>query len=178
MVTLMLFRHAKSAAAEAGMKDIARPLTSRGEKAASAMGKWLLQLDLRPDLVLSSTSTRTRATCELAFSAFQPPLRVEFDNKLYLASARTLLNRVRRVGKQAKQLVVVGHNPGLHDLANDLVGRGPAAPRADLEEKLPTGAIVIIRFDGDTFADVDTGRGTLLHFGRPKQILSIAEKDD
>jgi phosphohistidine phosphatase len=170
MLTLSIFRHAKSDRDDPSVADFDRPLAPRGEAAARAMGKWMTHNAQQPDLVLSSPSERTRATCALAFEAFQTAPRLIFESVLYLATPRQLLARLGSVPDDVHHLLLVGHNPGLHALATALIGSGSKELRDRLDEKLPTAGLVIIHFDAQRFADVRPGTGRLVDFVVPKRL--------
>ena len=179
MLTLSIFRHAKSSWDDGRLKDADRPLNERGRAASPMMGQYMLREQLRPDLVLSSPSVRTRETCELAFAGFPNPPELQFENVLYLASARTLLGRIRKAPETSRHLMLVGHNPGMHLLALELLGtaRAPRADepanQADLKAKLPTGGLVVVEFDCATWADIGPGRGRLARFVAPRMLGTI-----
>ena len=175
MLTLSIFRHAKSSWDDGSLKDADRPLSERGRAAAPSMGNYMLRERLRPDLVLSSPSVRTRQTCELAFAAFPTPLDVRFESVLYLASVRTLLGRIRKAPVSSRHLMLVGHNPGLHLLALELIAAPaklpPAVGLADLKDKLPTGGLVVVEFECGTWSDAGPGRGRLACFVAPRMLV-------
>ncbi len=123
---------------------------------------------IKPDLILCSSSTRTRETFGLAFAQPQVDLRIE--EVLYLASARTILGLVQRIDDGFRHLMVIGHNPGLQVLASELVGSGDEKLRAAMAAKLPTAALVMIEFQDQSWADVRSGRGRLLRFVTPRTI--------
>jgi phosphohistidine phosphatase len=171
MRTLSLFRHAKSDRDDPAIPDFERPLAPRGEKAARAMGAWMERNGHRPDLVLSSPSERTRATCALAFASLSEAPELVFETALYLASPRQLLARLAAVPSEVEHLMLVGHNPGLHALATTLVGSGAPDLRALIDDKLPTAGLVIIAFDAaGSFADALPGTGRLVDFVVPKRL--------
>lgn len=115
MKILYLLRHAKAAPETEG-GDAVRPLMKRGRKAAAAMGAFLAGLEPAPELVLCSPSLRTRETLDSVLPAVHPAPRVGYDDALYLASAEELLDRLRHVAKATRCVLVIGHNPGLHEL--------------------------------------------------------------
>jgi phosphohistidine phosphatase len=169
MRRLALFRHAK--AERHGSHDHERPLAERGRTAAPAMGRWLADAGFVPDLVLCSTALRTRETWALAEPAFAPDsVEVQFDRRVYAASAARLLALVQAADDAVERLLVVGHNPGLHDLADLLAGGGAAASRAALAEGFPTAAIVLLDFDLGRWRGVDAGQGRLAAFVTPKSL--------
>ena len=171
MLMLSLFRHAKSNSDDASMKDAGRPLSERGRDAAPVMGAYLAKEGLLPDLVLSSPSVRTRETCALAFQSFRSPPEILFEDVLYLASSRTLMSRIRRVESLVRHLMMVGHNPGLQELALELISNGPKQPLAELEAKLPTGGLVVLQFDSASWTDIGPEEARLARFVTPRMLM-------
>ena len=142
MRQLLLLRHAKSSWDEPHLSDHARPLNVRGRQAASAMAGEMRRLELRPDLVLVSSARRTLQTlAALEPWAAQP--RIEPLDALYLAPASDLLEAIGRATPTARCILLVGHNPGLHDLAMILAGAHAAGdPQVRrLAEGYPSGAL-------------------------------------
>ena len=115
MKTLYLLRHAK-AAPESSLGDAKRPLAKRGRKAAKTMADFLAKLDPAPELVLCSTAVRTRETLDLILPALKPQPTVTYEDRLYLAAATELIERLRKVRKDTGCVLLIGHNPGLHEL--------------------------------------------------------------
>lgn len=138
MHRLHLLRHAKSDPADES-DDHERPLSRRGREAARRLGESLPGMLGDIDLVLCSTALRTRQTAELALAAFDPQPRIVFDRILYLASEATLLRRLRRLDEGNAAVLVIGHNPGLYDLALSLVAVRSAGYRTLADSKFPTG---------------------------------------
>lgn len=172
MLKLSIFRHAKSSWDAVAQKDFDRPLSDRGIAAAPIMGAYLAKQQLLPDLVLSSPSARTRATCALAFAALKLPRQVVFEDALYLASQRTLLARIRRVDAHVHHLMVVGHNPGLQSLALALLGPATSKASAELSDKLPTAGLVVLEFDRDDWAAIKPGSARLSRFVTPRMLMA------
>jgi phosphohistidine phosphatase len=135
---LVLLRHAKSSWDDAQLDDQDRPLAPRGRRAATKVGKYLRREGIEPDLVLCSSAARARQTFELL--QLGPKAEVLFEDGLYGASAGALLARLRKVRDSAGSVIVIGHNPGIEDLAVTLVGGGEG-----LAEKFPTAALADLR---------------------------------
>jgi phosphohistidine phosphatase len=131
MSELYLLRHAKAVPAEEGGPDRDRPLEQRGRRAAQAVGQWIAEHRLGPALVLCSPALRARQTLDIVTPAFPLPPQILVEDGLYLASARQLLTRLRQVPAATASVLVVGHNPGFHDLALHLseVATGPLVAR-------------------------------------------------
>jgi phosphohistidine phosphatase len=116
MHRLHLLRHAKSSWGE-NVKDRERKLNGRGRDEAERVGKTLPGAIGPLDLVLCSTARRTRETATLVLAGFARPPRILFEEGLYLAGASALLERLSRLDEAEGSVLVIGHNPGLHELA-------------------------------------------------------------
>ena len=167
---LILLRHAKSAWDNSSTADIDRPLSSRGRKAAPLIGAHLGRRGLIPGLVLCSSAKRTVETLDLVSAGWPSKPIVKKLKSLYLAMPREMLRKVQAVGTEAECVMLVGHNPGIADLASWLTGEGDAAQRANLARKFPTGAIAVIEFNVEDWRDADAETGRLVEFTTPKQI--------
>jgi phosphohistidine phosphatase len=174
MLTLTLFRHAKSNWDTPDLDDRDRPLNARGLAAAPLMGAFLREHNLKPDFVLCSTAVRTRQTLELASDAWQPKPRTKHEGALYLAEPISLLERVRRTPGTVRHLMIVGHNPGLQILGLELIGDGDPEQINAISDKLPTGGLIVITFDAKSWSDVGPGKGRLAHFATPKLLMATA----
>jgi phosphohistidine phosphatase len=170
MLELLLFRHAKSRWDRPGAEDHDRDLAPRGEAAAPRMGALLAREGLLPDAVLCSTARRAARTWQLAAAELEPPPAVVRLRELYLAAPGTLLDLVRRRGGEARRLLLVGHNPGLHAFALELAGAGDLDLRARLGEKYPTAALARLAFDVARWRDLTPRSGTLLGYWRPRDL--------
>ena len=170
MRRLVLFRHGKAETAEPGRKDRDRRLTERGRRAASLVGDYLAHHDIAPDLALCSPALRARETWRLAAERLSAPPRIMEDDRLYGAEARDLLDVLRQTADDVGTLLVVGHNPGLEELADLLVGSGDAALRAAFHGRFPTGALVVIGFVAPHWAELRRGAGRLDRFVTPKML--------
>jgi phosphohistidine phosphatase len=133
-------RHAKSSWDDPGLADHERPLAPRGRKASKKLARHLRDHEIRPELVLCSSSRRTRETLERIRSSLGEPV-VEIEDGLYGAGSDDLLARLRAVPEGVVSALVIGHNPGLQDLALKLA---PAERR--LAETFPTGALASFVF--------------------------------
>jgi phosphohistidine phosphatase len=176
MLTLTLLRHAKSSWAEPKLTDFARPLAPRGHKAGPIVAAWLGANLQRPDRVLCSPAVRTLATWALVADAWGTP-RPPCDRQeaLYMASTDALLAIIRAVPKSAARVMVIGHNPGLHELAILLTGQADdPAQRAAIAAKFPTAGVAVLTFGGSAWATVKPGGGRLLRFTSPKAIVGRA----
>ncbi len=141
MRQLLLLRHAKSSWDDPRQSDHGRPLNARGREAAAGMRQAMLALGLAPDVVLVSSARRTMQTLEALLPWPDTPI-IEPMDRLYLATAPQLLAVLNNVAETVRSVLLVGHNPGLHELAQTLAGssRDPA-DAARLAARYPTGAL-------------------------------------
>jgi phosphohistidine phosphatase len=167
---LILLRHAKSAWDNPSIADFDRPLSNRGRKAAPLVGAYLARRGLVPGLALCSSAKRAAETLDLACAGWPTKPTVRKLKSLYLAMPREMLRRLQAVGKEPDCVMLVGHNPGIADLAAWLCSHGKADQRASLARKFPTGALAVIEFDVEDWGDVDAEAGRLIEFATPKQI--------
>ena len=165
---LVLLRHAKSSWDSDAARDFDRPLAPRGEAAAPEIGRFLADRDLWPEWVLCSPAKRTRQTWKRVSPAVEIPPVVVHDPALYLASARTILARIRETPARITTVLVVGHNPGLQELASDLAHRAAPEVGAAVAAKFPTTAVLALAFDDAAWSDLDGEVGRLLAWRTPK----------
>ncbi len=144
MDRLILLRHGKAEADAPSGEDVDRALTGRGRQDAALVARALAQAGLVPDLVLVSPALRTLQTWEAA-APFFPEARVERAPVLYAIGASEILALARAEGAGAKAVMIVGHNPGLGELAAWLANDGPAPVevRQRLTQGFPTGAAAV-----------------------------------
>lgn len=158
---LILIRHAKSDWNHPGLSDHERPLNGRGAASALAVGDWLRAQRYIPDQVLSSSAMRTRETYQLMRLA----TLAQFHDTLYLASAETMLNALQQA--TGDTVVLLGHNPGIGDLARRLVGSPPSHPRFF---DYPTCATLVADFAVDNWAQVEFGTAQTVDFIIPREL--------
>ncbi|MGE0094677.1 MAG: histidine phosphatase family protein [Alphaproteobacteria bacterium] len=171
--TLCLLRHAKSSWADPALDDFDRPLNQRGRSSMVPLGLYIGEKKLHPDSILCSSAQRTRETLSLLLPWLRGEAAIRIERSLYLANANELLMRLRRTEDEASCLLMIGHNPGLEDLAGMLAGTGDAFASAAMQEKFPTAALAVLDFDAAHWADVAPDKGELRAFVSPK-LLSRA----
>ncbi len=173
MRRLMLLRHAKTESDAPSGRDKDRRLDERGRKDAAEIGVWIAHHPPFPDCVLVSPAIRAKQTWDVAWEAMKDRMdepRVELVPELYGADPSELLEVIRTatIPADPKRLMLVGHNPGMHELALMLVGSGDKAARKALEDNLPTSGLVIFDFKIHDWGDVSFRRGHLALFVSPK----------
>jgi phosphohistidine phosphatase len=172
MRRLMLLRHAKTETDAPTGRDHDRRLDERGHLDAAMIGDFIASHPPAPQLVLVSTAVRAQQTWEFARAAMQHRLaapQVQSVPELYGAEPMQILHQVRLAAVlDPQQLLVVGHNPGMHEFALALTGRGDPDARQELSRSMPTSGLAVFDFDIDDWGDVSFTRGNLLMFITPK----------
>jgi phosphohistidine phosphatase len=174
MRRLMLLRHAKTERAEPGARDRDRALTKRGRADAETIGAYMARHHLVPDLALVSPATRAQETWKLVAAGFAKAPKANDEDRIYNAGADTLLALIGATGR-TRSLLLVGHNPGFHDLAVALIASGDVAARERVNEKLPTAGLVIIDLAFDDWAMLHPHSGRLERFVSPRLIAATTE---
>ncbi|MBL1082963.1 histidine phosphatase family protein [Streptomyces actinomycinicus] len=164
---LVVLRHAKSAWPE-GVEDHRRPLAPRGLRDAPAAGRALAAAGSLPDLALCSTAVRARRTWEMAAAEWATPPTVRYDRRLYGAGVPELLEVVRETPPEVETLLVVGHNPGLEELVQELAEDGLDDTLERVREKFPTAAIAVLAWRGTGWPALAPGTALLTSFTVPR----------
>ena len=164
---LWLLRHAKSSWDRPGLDDRERPLTRRGERAAALLRAYLEAEEIRPDLVLCSSALRTRETLAQILPALGTELTIRIEPRLYGADPAELLEVVCGV-RDAGGVLLIGHNPGMQELAIALASRGDRL--GVLTTKFPTGALAEISLPDGVWSDIGEGSGELTRFVTPREL--------
>lgn len=175
MRRLMLLRHSKAERAQSGTRDRERVLEPRGRADAQRIGAYLAHHGLVPNRVVISPSLRTRQTWELVGAAFASPVPAFDEDRLYDASPDTLLAVIRETPATGSVLLLVGHNPGLHEIARELIASGDVEHREQLNEEFPTSALAVIDFATDEWARVHPHGGRLERFIVPRALAAATD---
>ena len=166
---LLVLRHAKSSWHDPDLEDHDRPLNVRGRDAAARVGEYLRQEGIRPDLVLCSPAERARQTLEgLGLGLGEAgeageAVETSFEPDLYGGRVSELISRVRRVPDTVSSVLVIGHNPGLHELCATLAA-DPSAVTS-----FPTAALAELAFGG-SWADLGPGLARVTRFVVPREL--------
>jgi len=164
-------RHAKSSWSDLELADFERPLAPRGSRAAKAMARHAAkQPGGPPTLVLCSPARRALDTLEPWRERLPEGARVRVERPLYLASAARLLARLRRLPDAQRDVLLIGHDPGLHQLAVALARPSRSPADARLREKLPTGALVELELELPHWRALAPGTARLAAFVRPRDL--------
>ncbi|MGH7587884.1 MAG: SixA phosphatase family protein [Gemmatimonadota bacterium] len=161
MKTLVLVRHAKSSWKDASLADRDRPLNDRGKRDAPRMGRRLAARGGAPDLVISSPAARALETARIIAAAVGYPVdRIREDERIYLAGPAELIEAIHDLDDVDDRVFLVGHNPGLTELVNEL-----SAPAVD---NVPTCGVVEFRLTGERWADLSRVTVRRASFTTPK----------
>jgi phosphohistidine phosphatase len=169
---LVLLRHAKSAWPD--VADAERPLADRGRRDAPVVGRWLRRSGYVPDAVLCSPARRTRETWALVASELRAEPPVSYEQRIYEATALSLLHLLREAGGKCRIVLLIGHNPGLAELAVGIaqVTHGPEVrPLERARAKFPTAAVAVLEFSGD-WAGLTAGEARMIDFAVPRDMSS------
>src|SRR5688500_5630529 len=166
MPRLLLLRHAKAERARAGEKDHSRVLSKRGRRDAEEMGRRIAESGEGPELLLCSTSERTRQTWDLVQPALADRIETRFVRALY--EADDYLDILKAEGGDARSVLLIGHNPAIQGTAVRLVAEPRTADGADLSSQFPTAALAIL--EGDVgWAELEPAMMRLAAFIRPRE---------
>lgn len=161
MKTLLLMRHAKSDWDDAGVPDHDRPLNGRGARSAPQMAALLIAEKALPELILSSTALRARATALAVAEAADWKPEVRLRHALYLAEPARIVHEILRMPRDVGCLLVVGHNPGMEDLVSDL---------SMMRQAMPTAAIARFAFSIGSWDELPAARAEQVQVWRPREV--------
>ncbi|MFO1043353.1 MAG: histidine phosphatase family protein [Planctomycetaceae bacterium] len=163
MKTLLLLRHAKSSWKDSELPDHDRPLKPRGIKAARRIGRLLREQNLIPERILCSTATRARETLRLAEEEFPQKSATEFIAALYHCAPREFVTALHNVEDNVHSVMIVGHNPGMEEWLQSLIGQ-PGV--------MPTGCLVQMALPVDNWSQVtESTRSELINIWRPRELM-------
>ena len=163
MRQLLILRHAKSSWANSSLDDWHRPLNERGLRDAPRVGEWLRAQSLVPDLIIASDAVRARTTAQMVATSAGYARELAVEPSLYLATPKDIIAVLNGVPDDtARSVMIVGHNPGLEDLIEQLTGEG---------RDLPTAALVHLELLTDSWRDLDlSGGATIVDAWQPKGV--------
>ena len=162
--TLYLMRHAKSASPGIQQGDFDRTLNPRGMHDAAETGRRLKKRGVSPDIVLCSPATRARQTAERLIGELGGSMDiVQFDDRIYENTTDTLVDLIRSLPEACASAMVIGHNPSIGWLANQLSGFQI--------QKMPAGAVAAFELPSFSWRDMGAGSVRLLDFDDPEKPL-------
>ncbi len=168
MKRLYLLRHFKSSWDDPSLADFDRPLSKRGRRAGTAMGRHIADEGLLPELALCSTARRARDTWRQISAEWKSPPTVRFDDRLYMADADTMLELFADLPNDANHVMAIAHNPGMAALALELAATTRAATLARMRTKYPTGGLAIFDLAIERWSAIAPHCGKLIGFVTPR----------
>ncbi len=172
MKKLYILRHAKSAS-PSNIDDHERPLNKRGEDACKLIGKYLKSNNIVPEGILCSTALRTKSTIKNILREAGFDKDVEFNKKLYLATAGEILKELAKADDDINSVMIICHNPGVQHLALVLFGGGDLEAAKKIKEKYSTAAMAEFSFQVDSWKNITPGSGHLEKYITPKMLGQI-----
>ena len=172
MRRLLIFRHAHAEKSQPGGQDHARVLTERGRADAKLLGAYIDRHGFVPARALVSTAERARETWQHAASAMRAPPAADFEARIYDARPHDIVTLLKKAPAEAASLMLIGHNPTLHELAALLIASGDHELRERLREELPTAGLAVIEFAFDAWEKLHAHSGRLERFVSPKSIAA------
>lgn len=161
MKIIYLVRHAKSSWKHGDLTDFERPLNERGRKDAPMMGERILEKNISPELLISSSANRAITTARFIATKIGYPLEdIKVFQRLYDADEEDYLAIIKEVDNAFNSIMLFGHNPELTDLASELSG--------EYIDNIPTCGIVAIAMKCDRWKNIAPEHGSLLFFEYPK----------
>jgi phosphohistidine phosphatase len=167
MKRLYLLRHSKAD----NTKDFAdeeRPLSRTGIDRCRYIADAMAQRNYLPDACITSNALRAKDTAERVAKLLPKDVPVEENAKLYLATPGEILTQIEAVDDTISQLVITGHNPGLHQLAILLTHQAPPQLLKEMTLDFPPGVLVAYDLEIDSWGEIEAGVGILVDYLNPK----------
>ena len=162
MKTIVIMRHAKSSWADVSLSDYDRPLNKRGKHDAPRMGRLIYQNDLIPQLIITSSAKRAKKTAQAAADSLGYDGQIEVTRELYHAGAASYIERLNGIVPDYSRVMVIGHNPGIEELIEDLTG---------LWERMPTAALAVIDLPIENWSELtENTQGKLVNLWIPREL--------
>lgn len=170
MKQLAILRHAKSDWGNPGLTDFDRPLNKRGRKAAKKVGNELRERGLSFDRIVCSPAQRAKETVERFERGYESLPELSFEPRLYMCSTGTLIDVINNLPDEAQTVMIVGHNPGFHDIVLRMTKPNGDGLREKVGANYPTGAFALIDFPTDHWADVEPASGEIRQVIFPREL--------
>src|SRR2546425_1807744 len=161
MKSVLVLRHAKSSWKQPELADHDRPLNKRGKRDAPLMGRLLKGDDLVPDIIISSTAIRARATAEVVAKASGYDREIVLNKSLYAAGPEAYLGVIHDLSDEYFRVLIVGHNPGLEELVELLTGE---------IHLMPTCSLAHVKFRVDKWLEIDNKIKGKAEIWRPRDL--------
>ncbi len=169
MKTLLLVRHAKSSWENSDLTDFERPLNKRGKRDAPFMAKLIAEMNIRPDLMISSPAERALTTARIFAGEFNiDPKKIIKDDRIYTNGLKNIINIISEIDNDVITLIVFGHNPDLSYLTGKISDK--------YIDTIPTCGVVCVDFDFISWYDIESVKGKLRFFEYPKKHITESNK--
>ncbi|MBM3555678.1 MAG: histidine phosphatase family protein [Alphaproteobacteria bacterium] len=165
MKKIALLRHFKSSWDNDKDDDFDRPLAPRGARSGALIAAWMAKAGLAPDLVLCSSARRTKESLALILPVLEAPV-IQLERGLYLASTGDYFERLRKIEDRFNAVLMIGHNPGLGELARVFAG----GKDPDIDQAFPTGAIAVFESEVRRWRDLARASQKLVAAARPRRL--------
>ena len=170
MKTVYLLRHAKATPGSILEDDFDRTLNEKGCRRTDLVGQYMQDQDMVPEVIVTSSAARTAETAERLLPFLGEDIPVHKIRSLYLARASHILSEIWRIDDDKNSLLLVGHNPGIHELAYTLTANPSSAQALEIQTKFPTGALAVLEFDAHIWGQVDRQTGALTDVVFPSKL--------
>ncbi|MEA1938840.1 MAG: histidine phosphatase family protein [Pseudomonadota bacterium] len=170
MKKLFILRHAKSSWDDPDIDDHERPLAPRGARAGTLIGRHLKNIGINPDLILCSTAKRARDTLHLVLAQLDSNTDPLYERSLYMCGAQGWIQRLRGVPETFNTVLVVGHNPDLHELAAAMAVTGDEDAIDSVMTKMPTAGLAEFDLDMDAWSAFPPLAPQLVRFITPRDL--------
>lgn len=162
MKTLLIMRHAKSSWSNPSLSDHERPLKERGRRDAPMMGRLIRSQELTPGVIISSSAERALMTADAVADACSYEGELKITRELYHGDTEDYVQVIQRLGSNHDIIMVVGHNPGMEELLEQLVGQW---------HRLPTAALAEVQLDIEDWTDLtEDEEGELVNLWLPREV--------
>ena len=181
MKTIYLLRHAKSGWSDTNSDDFNRPLNEQGQQNAVQIGHHIAGQKIHPDLILCSAATRAQETLSYIRPFFPDTQAIQIEEPLYLAASETLLKYLMGLEDGVNSVLIIAHNPGLHELTINLAGReniGTSQLLNQVMQRFPSGAITTVKNDSNQWMNLNQSESTLIDFVCPSDLPPLANQDN
>lgn len=170
MKTLLVLRHAKASQDASFAVDFDRPLKPRGHRQALALGRLVREQNLAVDAIVASPAARVVETLSGVLEGAGSAVAPEYDRRVYDASLETLLEVIREADDRVENLLVVGHNPGLHQLVLHLADNDRDGLRGDVADSFATATLAELRLSIERWGEAGRHSGRIVSLLRPREL--------
>ena len=174
MFELYVMRHSKSSWSNIKLNDFDRPLNRRGKKNTKLICEFFVKKKYHFDYIMLSSSKRTKKTLKILLKKIEKPKRIFSSKKLYLTDEKKIIEKIKKISKKYKSILLINHEPAVRNLVRDLVKNHNTSLFKLLNYKFSTSAFAKIKFNINSWSEIDK-KGLLKEYVRPKDIQDSKE---